>query len=285
MPQKSRRIKYITVQDEWSLASDFELTAGIRYDHYSDFGGTTNPRLALVWATDYNLTTKLLYGRAFRAPSFTELYFINNPATLGNPNLDPESIDVMELVFDYRPTFDLKTEFNLFRYDLDDLIDQVNGVAQNVNDQEGYGIEASVAWAMKDDLNIIANYAWQASEDSNTGATIANAPAHQAAIGLRYKTSPNCMVSPQANWIGDRARVEGDTRPRISNYTLVDATLRCDVTGIPVEIAVGVRNAFDEDAREPSPYNALLGAAPMPNDFPLEGRSLYIEAIYHLGQN
>jgi iron complex outermembrane receptor protein len=25
------------------------LTAGVRHDQYSDFGGTTNPRMALVW--------------------------------------------------------------------------------------------------------------------------------------------------------------------------------------------------------------------------------------------
>ena len=38
--------------------NDWELTAGVRYDHYSDFGDTVNPRLALVWSTTRNLTTK-----------------------------------------------------------------------------------------------------------------------------------------------------------------------------------------------------------------------------------
>lgn len=280
MPNASRNVKHLSLQDEWSIASDFELTAGIRYDHYSDFGGTTNPRLALVWATDYNLTTKLLYGRAFRAPSFTELYFINNPSTVGNPYLAPETIDVMELVFDYHPTFDLQTVFNVFRYDLDRLIDQVGGKAQNINDQDGYGLETSVKWAITDQLSLQANYAWQVSEDSKTGSTIANAPAHQAAVAVQYKTSHNCMVSPQANWIGERVRENADKRPEIGNYTLVDVTLRCNVKNMPMGVALGVRNVLNEDAREPSTYNALLGAAPMPNDFPLEGRSFYIEAIY-----
>jgi len=37
-------------------------------------------------------------------------------------------------------------------------------------------------------------------------------------------------------------------------------------------------NNWDEDAREPS-------AASIPNDFPLEGRSVYVEAVYRFGSN
>ena len=73
------------VQDEWSLAADWTLTAGLRHDHYSDFGNTLNPRLALVWEAAYDVTAKLLYGTAFRAPSMTELYAINcMPSSTGS---------------------------------------------------------------------------------------------------------------------------------------------------------------------------------------------------------
>jgi outer membrane receptor for ferrienterochelin and colicins len=277
MPPSSRQVKYLSLQDEWAFARDWELTAGVRYDHYSDFGGTTNPRLALVWATQYNLTTKLLYGRAFRAPSYTELYFINNPSTLGTPDLKPEVLDEVELVFDYRPTFDLQTVFNVFRYNLDGLIDFVNGKAQNVNDQDGYGVEADVSWSVARQLKVVGNYAWQHAENSKTGATIPNAPAQQASVGLRYQATDRCLVSPQAHWVADRARAPGDTRTNISDYTLVDMTLRCDVRSVPMEWAASVRNAFNADAREPAP-------AVIPNDFPLSGRSVYLELSYHLDQ-
>ncbi|MDX1458609.1 MAG: TonB-dependent receptor, partial [Marinobacter sp.] len=74
LPEGQRTSHYAFVQDEWAFAPDWELTAGVRYDHYSDFGDTVNPRLALVWTTTPWLTTKLLYGEAFRAPAFFELY-------------------------------------------------------------------------------------------------------------------------------------------------------------------------------------------------------------------
>ncbi len=96
LPHK-RSINYAFLQDEWQLATEWNLTAGLRHDRYSDFGSTTNPRLALVWNAAYNVTLKALHGRAFRSPSFTEQYSTNNPTNRGNPNLKPERIKMTEL--------------------------------------------------------------------------------------------------------------------------------------------------------------------------------------------
>ena len=79
LPEKQRTSYYLFAQDEWKLARNWLATTGVRYDHFSDFGNTTNPRLALVWATTDKITTKLLYGKAFRAPSFSELFATSNP--------------------------------------------------------------------------------------------------------------------------------------------------------------------------------------------------------------
>ena len=73
LPEGGReKIILFFYQDIWKFSRDWELTAGIRYDDYSDFGSTTNPRLALVWSATQRLTTKFLYSQAFRAPSFAE---------------------------------------------------------------------------------------------------------------------------------------------------------------------------------------------------------------------
>ncbi|HLO61348.1 MAG TPA: TonB-dependent receptor, partial [Azonexus sp.] len=80
-----RNLNYLYAQDEWNFARDWTLTGGLRYDSYSDFGSTTNPRLALVWEVRQDLTAKLMYGTAFRAPSFVEQYATGNPVALGNP--------------------------------------------------------------------------------------------------------------------------------------------------------------------------------------------------------
>ncbi len=72
LQERDRTNYYAFMQDVWSVANDWELTLGIRHDKYSDFGHTTNPRIALVWANTLNFSTKLLYGKAFRAPSFLD---------------------------------------------------------------------------------------------------------------------------------------------------------------------------------------------------------------------
>ena len=38
MPEGRRESSYIYIQDIWQLSNDWELTAGVRSDHYSDFG-------------------------------------------------------------------------------------------------------------------------------------------------------------------------------------------------------------------------------------------------------
>ena len=73
----------------------------MRYDHYDTFGGTTNPRGALIYQPFDMTTIKLLYGTAFRAPSPFELYYNDGNVTQkSNPNLQPENIETYELVLE-----------------------------------------------------------------------------------------------------------------------------------------------------------------------------------------
>jgi outer membrane receptor for ferrienterochelin and colicin len=57
-PEHGRQSWHGFLQDAWKVAPDWELTTGLRYDKYSDFGTTLNPRLALVWQTTPKLTSK-----------------------------------------------------------------------------------------------------------------------------------------------------------------------------------------------------------------------------------
>lgn len=54
----SQDLQFIYLQDEWNVAKDLAFTGGFRYDHYSDYGDQFSPRLALIWDTTRNLTTK-----------------------------------------------------------------------------------------------------------------------------------------------------------------------------------------------------------------------------------
>lgn len=279
-----RNISYLFLQDEWNFAPDWNLTAGMRYDHYSDFGSTVNPRLALVWQADYNLTVKMLAGRAFRPPSFAEQFNINNPIALGNPRLEPETISTYELAFNYQPTGTLQTNLSFFRYKMADILRFVadpapamTRTAQNSGSQTGYGLEWEFKWDATKNLRISGDYAFQRSTDKLTGQNAGNAPQHHIYARADWRFHPKWTLDTQVNWVADRKRVAGDTRPPVDDYATVDFVLRGKKLWKDWDASVILRNAFDVDAREPSPSPGLI-----PDDLPLPGRAWYLQFQHRL---
>ena len=284
LQEGDRKNHYFYIQDVYTLANDWQLTAGLRYDEYSDFGHTLNPRLALVWSTSRNLTTKFLYGEAFRAPAFAETRAINNPTALGNPNLKAETLRSYELIFDYKVNYDLDFIFNTFYYEWEDIIQFVpeadggTSTAQNAGKQTGYGIELESKWSVTPSLAFSANFAWQESTNKATDSDVANAPGKKIYVQSHWEFMPNTSLNLQANWVMDRKREISDTRSRVDDYILVDLTLRRKNLWGNLEAAILIKNLFDEDAREPTPNGFPVPA--IPDDLPLAGRSLFGEIRY-----
>jgi len=279
LPERHRNNSFAFIQDVWNFSNDWELTAGLRYDDYNDFGSTVNPRFALVWSARHDLTAKLLYGEAFRAPSFAEFRNQNNPVAVGNSELDPEEIETIELAFDYRPIDNLKLGLNIFRYEWDDII-RFTPVAENVGEQEGYGLEFEVDWKVNRNLSLAGNYAYQNSEDRELNADAGNAPKQQLYMRANWEFLPNWHVTPQWNFVFDRERVEGDARSDIDDYDIFDLTLRSNAFSDKWELALSARNLFNKRAFEPS-LNGNFGApAAIPNDLPLARRSVFGEVRF-----
>jgi iron complex outermembrane receptor protein len=76
---RNGNVSGVYVQDDYSIRRNLILSAGVRYDHYGTFGGTTNPRVGLIYSPLEKTTEKLLYGTAFRAPNAYELYYSSLP--------------------------------------------------------------------------------------------------------------------------------------------------------------------------------------------------------------
>ena len=283
--ENERENSHVFIQDVWHLADDWELTTGLRFDHYSDFGDTTNPRIALVWSALHNLTVKALYGEAFRAPSFAETGEQANPALLGNPNLEPETLKSYELAFNYKPTYNLTLDLNLFQYYWKDIIQFVPDIggtrtAQNAGEQEGHGIELEASWQMNDYLSVLSNYSWQKSEDELNNADAANAPEQQFYIRANASLPSGWNINLQANRVMGRNRAFDDPREDIDDYTSVDFTLRKSFLTDQLELSLITKNIFNADAREPSPNGQPLPA--ITNDLPLARRRIFGEIRYKL---
>jgi outer membrane receptor for ferrienterochelin and colicins len=282
MRPHGRSKRYIYVQDEWAFAKDWTLTTGLRHDRQSDFGNTTNPRLALVWDAAYNVTAKLLYGTAFRAPSMSELYAINNPVITGNPTLQPERIRTLEAALSWQPRPEVQLGLNVFRYSMSDIIRLVDTTYQNTGRQIGHGLELEGSWDVSRSIRLTGNYSYQRSTDQFTDQDAGNAPHEQIYLRADWRFIPDWSLHSQLNWVGQQARVAGDTRAPLAGYGTVDVTLRTQTSNKRWDVSLSVRNLLDTRAAEPSPFDKSPGHPfiSLPYDIPLAGRSLVAQASY-----
>ncbi len=283
MQPHKRHLSYVFAQDEWSIAKDWMLTAGVRHDRYSDFGNTTNPRLALVWDAAYNVIVKAMHGRAFRAPSFGEQYNINNPVSIGNPSLNPETIATNELALSWQATSAVQTNLSLFQYRMRDIIQFVANVdpttgstAQNTGSQTGRGLELEATWDVTRNLRLAGSLSLQRSTDEATGQDAGLAP-HKRLFGRAdWRIAPSWQFGTTINHVADRKRQSGDARPQIADYTTVDLSLRHEKFAGSWDIRASVLNLFNQDAREPT-----FAPGNIPFDLPLPGRAFYIQVQHN----
>lgn len=276
-----RQVWHVFAQDEWALAPDWNLTAGVRHDRYSDFGGTTHPRLALVWNASYDTTVKLLYGSAYRAPAFSELYAINNPAVVGNPRLAPERVRTWEAAASWQPGPGVRGGLNVFHYRTRGVIVQDPArVYQNQGAQAGHGLEAELAWEPGRTWQLAGHYSIVRATDRQTGRDPGRVPRHRAHLQLDWRPVPGWQTQARLLRVAGRQREAADTRAPIPNYTTLDLTVQTAAHGGAWDFALVLRNLFDADVREPSAWGVPFVA--LPNDLPQPGRSLQLRVSRRL---
>ncbi len=186
--EKTRDIWAAYLQDEWNVTEKINLVAGVRHDHYSDFGGTTNPRVAAVWQFAQAWDAKLMYGTAFLAPPFGSLYLINNPTQLGNPNLDPEKMRTYEASVGYTAG-ETEGRISYFNNDFDNKIQpllQPSGVVVygNRGGASVQGVEIEVKQRFGLGAEAYANYTYQKTEDTETQREVADVAGHKGNLGV-----------------------------------------------------------------------------------------------------
>jgi len=78
------------LQDTWRINGQWQLVSGLRWDTGSVSSSPVTPRFGVIYRVSEDLTLKLGYGKAFRAPTVNDLYYPNDEDCVGNPNLRPE---------------------------------------------------------------------------------------------------------------------------------------------------------------------------------------------------
>jgi outer membrane cobalamin receptor len=142
-----RDITYLLLNARTVLPDErWSVNYGGRLDEYSDEGTVLTPRLGFIFQPSENSAFKLLYNKAFRAPSIGERYSVDDL------NIDPETLDSYEFVF-LTGGRHWTSEIVLFENHWKDAITFALDASQpagftykNTGENEAQGLEASFTW-------------------------------------------------------------------------------------------------------------------------------------------
>lgn len=110
LPTKTRTLLSLYLMDEWRLHPRLALSLGLRADKYQDLDAIPiTPRLAVIGRPYEGGLTKLVIGRAFRAPNVYELFYEDRLVSQrAAEKLDPETITTFELEHSHDLSKDLR---------------------------------------------------------------------------------------------------------------------------------------------------------------------------------
>lgn len=269
----------VYIQDEFRVTENLILSAGVRHDDYDTFGGTTNPRGALIYTPLEKTTLKLIYGEAFRAPNAYELYYHDDFFTTKPANdLDPEDIKSTELVLEQGIGRHLNAVVNIFYYKIDDLItlttDPADGllVFDNIDQVETHGAGLELEGKWPGGWSGRVSYTYQNAEDQDTGDQLTNSPENMFKANLIAPAfSQRLFAGIEYQYIDDRKTLGVDDA---DSYSLVNLTLTApDVWG-GLSIAGSVYNLFDED------YGDVGSEEHIQTEIPQDERTYRLKAYF-----
>ena len=252
---RTSNIFSVYAQDEIHLRKDLVLNLGLRYDHYSTFGGTTNPRAALIYSPREKTTFKFLYGHAFRAPNSFELYY-SAPGNEANALLRPETVKTTELVWEQYFANHYRMTVSGFYYPIHGLIieqvDPANGsnFFANAGSLDIRGLDFEVARKLPGGLEGKVSYSFQDVTDLSTRKAVVNSPKHlgQATLSVPL-IKQKLFASMDFQYVSKRGTLAGQYTGAyaVPNFTLFSRNV---LKGW--EISASVYNAFNQKFADPA---------------------------------
>jgi outer membrane cobalamin receptor len=118
----------IFTEFQWQPRKTIAVYPGLRFDYYSDFGSSVSPSLSGSWWMHPRVRLRSSVGRAFRIPTFTELYY-EDPNHKADPSIKPESAWSAELGSDFIPARKWLGSVTFFSRREQDVIDWIRSSA------------------------------------------------------------------------------------------------------------------------------------------------------------
>lgn len=237
-------INAIYAELDLALSEDVDVTATLRHDDRSDFGGFTTGRLAAVWRVQDDLLLRASVANGFRAPSPYELTYESFIAGFDEEELSPETSRSFELGLEKRYGASGTVGATLFYITADDIIDY-DGANDAFVQLDGTvtrrGLELSTAWAFEGGLAVSGNYTYTESESDaplSSSGWLASAPKHALSASITAPLTERIDLTVTGLYEAGRETLD--------DYGVVNATATYAISQ-GAEVYVRVENLMDTE--------------------------------------
>ncbi len=250
------------LQDEYQILEELALTLGARWDKCEHDENIINPRVAIVYNPIKSGAIKVLYGEAFRSPSVYEAEYAEEEYWEANPDLEPEKIRTMEVLWEQQLSDEMSGSISLYNYEMKNLIDTVELPSElfqyrNVSKVEANGLELELHAHLKMGLHGYVSYAYQHAEDAGSKKKLTNLPSHIMKLGMVYPVLNYFYAAAQLLYETERITVyETKTDP----YLLTNIHISTKPLFDHLTFSFLIRNLFDVDYRLPGGFEHLQPA-------------------------
>ncbi|HEX6276184.1 MAG TPA: TonB-dependent receptor [Polyangiaceae bacterium] len=285
-------------QVRYAPLEELSLTAGVRFDRHSIYGGQTSGRGAAVLNPAEGLFFKLMGGTAFKAPSPALLY--ERPlvagGVIGNPALEPQRVATLEAQALYRLKERLAASTGLSYNRLTDkaqfTLVGINQEAQNVAELESLSWETRVDATLHPGFDVYTSWerVWARQRQDEIGYRrdllgednpiypeyIFRTGALAKLPGLPLRLNADAILVTTRLASDDNA-LEAGERYSLPPYALLDvgvSTVGLHFWGRRETAAsLNARNVLGAEAADPG----FAGV-----DYPLQGRTVYLQVRQEL---
>ncbi len=255
------------IQDEWMVGDKLLVIPSLRYDHDGNFGGKTTPKIGATYFIKDNSRIKLNWGKAFKAPTISELYMNMHRAmgsmivnVYGNPDLKPEESTNWDISYEAEQGNDWG-KITYFNNDVKNLINSetianlpgtygVTGRYINVDKAQINGVELELGHKFNDNWSVKVNSNWLDATDETTNQRLSDRAKNMTTLQLIYddnkETGFNAILWNQ--WVNNyRYGVSEDSSTvyRNATYNTTNFVINKKL-GEGSRIYAGLDNIFDK---------------------------------------
>lgn len=208
----------------------------------------------MIYDVDDDTVLKLLYGKAFRAPAYYELFYNDDGySAIANPELEPETIETYEMVLEKQFNKNIRATASGFFYKIRNLITSVDtggGVNQFQNSERvnAEGLEFEIDGKWDNGWQTKASYTLVDTEDTTDNRSLSNTPKHMIKANVKIPLAKNIFAGIETQYESQRKTLAGS---RSDDFAIVNTTITHTDIVKNLDVSVGLYNLLDQEYGNP----------------------------------